>query len=65
MNIDLWDIDDSQVFAKQFSVSDPHDPMLYDEFLEDVPFEDDGDEPLCEADPFDWFNERDSKEYDV
>jgi hypothetical protein len=63
MNQDLWTIDDSVLFKKQFSSSDPHDPIHLDEYLEDVPFCDD-DIP-AEVDPFDWFNEREPKEYDV
>lgn len=63
MNLDLWDIDDSVLFKKQFSSSDPHDPIHLDEYLEDVPFVD--DEVPAEVDPFDWFNEREPKEYDV
>lgn len=65
MNFDLWDLDDSELFSKQFASSDPHDPILYDEFLEDVSFDEDGDEPPLEVDPFDWFNERETREYDV
>ena len=79
MNLDLWDIEDSILFKKQFSSSDPHDPIYYDQYLEDycIPFEDDtvtiedddddeNDSSIpSEADPFDWFNERASKEYDV
>jgi len=63
MNLDLWDIDESVLFKKQFSSSDPHDPIHLDEYLEDVPFVDD-DVP-AEVDPFDWFNERDPIENDV
>ena len=63
MNLDLWEIDDSVLFKKQFSSSDPHDPIHLDEYLEDVPFLD--DEVPAEVDPFDWFNEREPKEYDI
>ena len=73
MNIDLWDIDESVLFKKQFTSSDPHDPIFYDYYLEDYhsPTEEDDnsaesiDEPPSESDPFDWFNEREPKEYDV
>ena len=63
MNLDLWEIDDSVLFKKQFASSDPHDPIHLDEYLEDDPFVD--DEIPAEVDPFDWFNEREPKEYDV
>ena len=79
MNLDLWDIDDSILFKKQFAASDPHDPIFYDDYLEDYHMsnediddndtedtEDEGiDEFPAETDPFDWFNEREPKEYDV
>ena len=54
MNLDLWDIDESVLFKKQFASSDPHDPIHLDEYLEDVPFVDDNEAP-AEVDPFDWF----------